>query len=246
MTRVLSIDWDYFCEEDPLLDINHRECDLFLEQMWAIRKFHAKMEKGKFVLVDGVPEIVERDFTKMLPFRGSERQVLDLPCLQSNYQIGIAESHVAILEMLGDKRGLDIVNIDAHHDLGYAEADDDYHFEMHNADCGNWGAYLIVSRRVNSFTQIYPAWRKKFREHGSRNTGIGWARKKLKTKMRVSNLPPCEVVSWDELDYVFLCRSGCWTPPDYDERFNTFCRMLGSEATLPVRDISANPEVKIA
>ncbi|MDE1971439.1 MAG: hypothetical protein KGI50_07740 [Patescibacteria group bacterium] len=42
---------------------------------------------------------------------------------------------------------------------------------------------------------------------------------------------------WNQVDVVFVCRSGCRTPPEYDHRFTMFCKMLGSTAFLKEREI---------
>lgn len=231
MLRVLSIDWDYFVEEDPMLDFGHREEMIFLNEMWSFRSTrHRLSENGKIVLE-------ARDLSQMLPFRGDESLLSCLPCLRGDYRIGVAESHSAILKFLDGRTELSIVNIDAHHDLGYGDHSD-YHFEMHETDCGNWGQFLVTSGRVAAWFQLYPKWRRKFPElTAKKGTAIEWAKEKLGGRFRVSTAIPSTVIHWRFVDLVFICRSGCWVPPNYDERFNHFCARLGSEASLPVRTV---------
>ena len=35
---ILTIDFDFFCQEDPMMDMGHRETNFFLNDMWAIRE----------------------------------------------------------------------------------------------------------------------------------------------------------------------------------------------------------------
>jgi len=233
MVRVLSIDWDYFVEENPLLDWGHREEHLFLEMMWQVRSTRLILD------AENEPAVIPVDLAEVVPFRGSESMIMRLPCIAGDYQIAVAESHLAILQLLKGQSNIHIVNIDAHHDLGYGIYDP-YYFAMREPCCGSWGHFLLTEDRVKSWTQIYPAWRRKYPEQTKKKgTFPEWTKKKLGAAFKVSTQEPLEVVSWRSVDYVFLCRSGCWVPPNYDQRFNQFCRMLGSSSSgLPVRKLA--------
>jgi hypothetical protein len=211
--RVLSIDWDYFVDEDPGLDFGHREAPVFLGPIWEVRRHTAvRLPHGEIALT-------KIDITKILPFVGSEDSILDLSCLPRGYRLFIAESHRAILSAVGDLRNLDIINIDAHHDIYYETSED--------GDCGSWGRSLVNGNRLRSFTQIYPAWRKKYPEDiYDISAYMHWA--KVPYSVHTGE-DIASVVKWQSVDAVFVCRSGCWTPPEYDIRFNSFCKRLGAD-----------------
>jgi hypothetical protein len=223
---VVSIDWDYFVEENPMLDWGHRETTFFLEHMWHIRRVNTSYNEAtksfKQMLVD---------LRELLPFRGSPFVITRLPFTQGKYQIGTAESHAAILQLLTGQSNLEIVNIDAHHDIHYGKiAKDDK-----SVECGSWGSHLIANGRVKSWLQVYPDWRKKFPE--GHEDKLDWARKQLNGQFDVVyGAPP---IRWRNVDYVFICRSGCWAPPEYDKEFSLLCMMLGAhgmkerEITVP-------------
>lgn len=92
---------------------------------------------------------------------------------------------------------------------------------------------------MKSWKQIYPAWRQKFPETEMSANGtvpFRWATKRLGDRFSVVyGKKPSGEVRWKKVDYVFVCRSGCWTPPVYDERFGKFCELLGLRPKWSVR-----------
>jgi hypothetical protein len=220
MVRILSVDWDFFVEEDPMLDYGHREVSLFLEMIW-----HTRRQGYLWDPATQTAEPIRRDLTKLLPFRGDPAFLQVAAMRWHNYDVAVAESHLTILQMIGQRTDLEIINVDAHHDIHYGTLpkDDVVH-------CGNWGAHLMQQNRVRSWTQIYPEWRQKYKETFPRT----WAKKhcpKVAVKFGEQRIP------WRDVDAVFICRSGCWTPPEYDVRFNAFTEAMGSSYKLPERAI---------
>ena len=115
----------------------------------------------------------------------------------------MAESHFMIYNALKNNRiyGAEVVNIDAHHDNGY-----DGNRGMKIVSCENWGWIMRITGQIDKFVQFYPEWRKKERENEPNEP------------MRFRyGLPKPEIY-----DYVFLCRSGCWAAPWYDDKFVEF------------------------
>jgi hypothetical protein len=225
--RVLSIDWDYFVEEDPMLDWGHRESQLFLEVIWSTRRTKHRFSKdGNSVVVEPV------DLTKLVPFRGSEAFLMALAFRWPVYQIAVAESHLAILQDLENEDNIEIINIDAHHDIFYGTPPE----KREHVNCGDWGSWLITNGRIKSWRQVYPAWRK------MPHYGEEFPRKFARQNCRVSVEYGEPRITWKNVDLVFLCRSGCWAPPEYDERFNRLCLAMGAEKGLPVRKIEGTIE----
>jgi len=219
---IISIDWDFFVEEDPILDMGHRELPMFLETMWTIREAEWRA-RGKTV-----PE--------MLPFREPSPSlflnIVGRMGRRSAYPVAVSESHKLITRFVGEisKPGdkFHVVNIDAHHDIAYSDGVDPL-----NLDCGNWAGYLAQHEKLLSYAQVYPEWRRKHPECEPGDPE--------RTMREISKDLPCSVAHWNDwsrtpfnLVGVFICRSGCWAPPCYDSAFNTLCGLFGS-AGLPPR-----------
>ena len=204
---VLSIDFDYFVEENPVLDWGHREQVFFLETIWNIRA-HGLAAQGKTL-------------EQAAPFSGDPISLLFQVLIKGTfeYSLAVAESHAAIVPWLHESfpgARFEIVNIDAHHDL-YYDGDPAGNPMGPEYECGSWGRYLINRKLVKSWKQVYPKWRRKFPEE----TGpiFAWARKH--TKFTVGEYLPRL-----KPDAIFLCRSGCWTPPCYDSKFTEMVQLL--------------------
>lgn len=103
----------------------------------------------------------------------------------------IAESHASILSIPYIENSI-ITNIDAHHDRGYGKDKE--------INCGNWG----LTKKIKKYCLYYPLWR-------NTNDEGGWDRKPDQINY---GLPAPA-----EYDCIFICRSGCWTPPWYDNKF---------------------------
>ena len=222
--RVLSIDWDYFIQEPDSNehDWTFTEESFFYEAAWVTRRARVKgliPEGGKLPVVETL------DLTRVMPFIGSVMLFAELAEKQ-NYEIAIADSHKHLGHMLSDKTDIELINIDAHHDLWYYSkclSEDDI-------NCGNWGSWLIGQQRISSWTQIYPTWRKHSPEQNRREP-MKWANRRTKLRMR-HRAPRLGKMAFD---LVYICRSSCWTPPEYDKMFNQFVLMMGAPQGIPER-----------
>jgi len=116
--------------------------------------------------------------------------------------IYVAESHASILAI--PFQSAIVTNLDAHHDCGYGHST--------SLECGNWAH--IAGSRIKEFHQVYPSWRKIGSEGPPQR----------KPDSIINGLPEL-----DYYDLVFVCRSGCWTPPWYDNKFQAFLRQSGNE-----------------
>ena len=113
----------------------------------------------------------------------------------------VAESHASILAL--PFREALITNLDAHHDCGYNSNP--------KVECGNWA---VDKDRIKEYHLCYPTWRK--------DEGEGTPQRE----------PDSIIIGLPELadyDLVFVCRSGCWTPPWYDTKFKSFLAQSGSK-----------------
>jgi hypothetical protein len=113
----------------------------------------------------------------------------------------VAESHASILAL--PFRKAIITNLDAHHDCGYNDNPE--------LECGNWAK---DKDRIKEYHLCYPAWRL---DNGEGYTSQG----------REPDSVRFDLPALADYDLVFVCRSGCWTPPWYDMKFRSFLKQSG-------------------
>lgn len=191
--KLLSIDWDYFFPDPEAFDWGHNETrGIMFELIWATRPGCRRVTEP-----DGpiALDVMKPDPALLNGFW--ERTAKGLP-----WGLSICESHKSLYEWVMDGIGkpVDIVNFDAHHDSGYGKAG-------RELDCGNWAKELSLKDKLRSYTVVYPPWRKKESEthHAPK-----WA--------KVLYEPPPAT----RYDFVFICRSGAWTPTWHDDAWIRF------------------------
>jgi len=112
----------------------------------------------------------------------------------------VAESHAdlyrVVIESIQPAR-VEITNFDAHHDAGYG-------MKM-EPNCGNWAERFHKGKKLDRYELVYPPWRKDDPEG------------KLPRFAKVIDPPPAR-----RYDFIFICRSGCWTPTWADREWLEF------------------------
>jgi len=93
-------------------------------------------------------------------------------------------------------------------------------------DCSNWGVVGREFCRIGRLDLVYPAWRK--------NSEEDFVKGKLYHPTTISY----ELPALSDYDKVFICRSGAWTPPWFDDQFEEFvagscCEVTYLEAVEP-------------
>ena len=107
----------------------------------------------------------------------------------------VAESHLSLLMAMRQQDVKDTVvwNVDAHHDLGYG---------MKEENCGNWAKVAFEEGRIAEYNLVYPKWRLREPENEKPPTAPDGL--------------PFEyfygVPEITDIDVIFICRSGSWTP----------------------------------
>jgi hypothetical protein len=130
----------------------------------------------------------------------------------------VCSIHVADSHRFGSIvfKGFDqVINFDAHHDLGY-------YGEFEGLDCGNWARRFLEGNPGSRYEVRYPRWKSweesvQPEEVDPERWSKGWGD------------DPVEV----EIDRVFICRSGAWTPPWLDEGFEDFILECRKEVGVP-------------
>jgi len=206
MKTVLSIDWDYWFRDHPEQDWGHRETGIFISFIWPIR----------------AGEILGRGM-KLEDFALEGEGWKDLPSsledqgwtFDEELEFHLAESHgsayQAIKDMNTDDGLVELINIDAHHDVMY-ELDPDTEIQ-----CDNWIMALAREGRLSRVVQVYPEWRKE-------DPDADMLRTDVRMELEELGVEYVEVFGFEELEsyhvhMAFFCRSGAWVPPWLDEEF---------------------------
>jgi hypothetical protein len=193
--RILSVDWDYFFPDTFWYDWSQKEESMmFLEYLWYIRYGNQHLKTGALA-----KDTVKPDKSRLCGFweKVSPRE----PYIN----LTITESHKDIVTTLDfffsdplDRPSFEIWNFDQHHDAGYG---------MEKLNCDNWAHYLHEDGRLSEYHVIYPPWRKEKPEE----------KPKFPCTMHyeIPDLP-------DRFEFVFICRSGGWTPSWCDDEWIKF------------------------
>ena len=202
--RILSIDWDYFINATAderafyFPDSGNEHLPEFLQNsIWASRY----CQDGDQKLEDFKVDDEEVEHIRHIVYHQNP-----------SFKADVQESHALLYSFaksLFEKSAedtLEIVNIDFHHDV--------YDFYNEKVHCGNWLAHIITE---------YP------------DGEYHWIRKddsdELLVEFKGSIKEHMGMISFEELfnedfDYVFVCKSGMWSPPHLDKEFiSTFRRL---------------------
>jgi hypothetical protein len=186
--KILSIDFDFFLPDLAPYDWSHNEAGLFYEMIWL----HRVDSRNIFT---GVPAIQE--VRPSIPPNFWKRVLRDKP-----KSLLITDSHLdlyrfcEVAKQLVGAKGIDITNLDQHHDCGYYDNEE-------KPNCGNWVSKGTDAGLIGDYYLFYPEWRKGNEEDGVEECDYG--------------LPEP-----DTYDTVFICRSSCWTPTWCDSDWLSF------------------------
>lgn len=137
-------------------------------------------------------------------------------CPDEPISICVTESHKDIAKWLSNFPGSkDVWNVDAHHDCGYSASQRGK--ELH---CGNWA--WRMGRKIRTFHQVYPEWRA-----NAENAEAAPVRKPDSTSFSLDAVPRPHLV--------FVCRSSCWTPSWYDDKWLAFTGELSGKRAWATR-----------
>lgn len=206
LTRILSIDWDYFFPNSEPYDMGHSEHHgtELATLLWMNRAHCKNILTGENLLTTYVPTIPS-DFWKKI--------------LKNKPTIYLAESHYRIWPLIENEMFAQVTSLDAHHDCGYKTLN----MNKLYVDCSNWAAVGMKLARIGRMDLYYPSWR----IIGSEGSIKGIGHHPTSTK---HGLP--EPAKYTK---IFVCRSGAWTPPWWDQTFQNFIR----ESECPVESLES-------
>jgi len=118
---------------------------------------------------------------------------------------------------------LDVVNFDAHHDLGYADGDALARFkETGDIHCDDWAAIGLEAGWIGNYTIVYPDWLGQAEWLNTRGGRTSKFRKRITT------------TTWsewhamiEEPEVMYFCRSSSWVPPWLDPGFHELVQEFG-------------------
>lgn len=191
MTKILSIDWDYFVDADEEImdlcfpDIPSDYTEFVSNIIWS--RYYAGEMRDK--LLD-----VSIEHKKLRYF---DNWVKNVDLSQTSFVC--ASSHAYMMTLFNgveDKGNVEIVNIDFHHDNFLLEINDtDF------VNCGNWLTYLLHNYNIKA------TWIKNEKSYED------------EIDSRIEITDSLSVIDNFMPDYIFLCKSYAWTPPHLDKYF---------------------------
>lgn len=204
MKRILSLDWDYFVNATAAQrytlfpDGGNENISYELQDfIWNSRYACSPELREIGVLKD--------DYKIMFDiFKRFSNKYVNSIVANPNREVLITVSHRWCYEFTLQRTDKDeefeLYNVDFHHDM--------YHYKTgsEEVNCGNWVNCLFEQRPNMKYSWIK-------REDSDENT-IGGEK------------APCNICTLKELegldfDYIFICRSDCWSPPHLDNLFET-------------------------
>jgi hypothetical protein len=209
----LSVDFDYFCHEEDWWDWGHGETPLFQDLAWHTR-------------VRMYEETLFEKFANPLPSKFWEKLVELGYNFDTCESIKVSDSHLfAAHDFLDLTPGrVEIVNFDAHHDMGYADWKTlkKQWIDKSRVDCSNW--LLVLMHQLDFLTAacVYPEW--KGTREVSKDRKPSWENtKSLRERFRygVYSEQYARELAGDVVG-VFIARSGAWMPPWHDQAFVDF------------------------
>ena len=204
----LSIDWDFFVPDAvPLWDDSW--IDESFHHLWEVWRDPSRLE-----WVDDIDVVGAKGFWRVL----SKWFVLP-----SNRHATISESHEAMHDLL-TKEHKTLLLFDSHHDCYYLSEKNE---RGGSPDCGQWGTYWLKrnrGRRVMWISQL---------KKEDRKSAMSMVDSCVRRKVKAYSLGEakhafdsmCKRAGGKiELDFVHICRSGCWSPPWVDKDFLLFLK----------------------
>jgi hypothetical protein len=225
MKIALSIDFDFFVFEDPKWDFGHRESPLFMESMmWCVRVISMMMATG-INLVDET-SLSRADFHPSNLFHVLKDVGFNFDKIA---QFTISDSHtLAYTAFQRLPYGTRIINLDAHHDLGYLEAK--LMRQKHKKGyvyCDDWLYNLLRQRPDLELNQVYPNWKGMMELEGHNRH---WERSRIKKQVKFNKYSK-EFMSGisGEVTSIHICKSSAWVPAWHDNEFTNMVQCVESE-----------------
>ncbi|ABY92886.1 arginase [Thermoanaerobacter brockii subsp. lactiethylicus] len=208
---LLTVDWDYFIPSKKEWFFSYIENDKNLTQLWYKRYIKGKLEGEDLEKTIKVGKVIKGFWDKIkTQFK-----------FDKNIKIFVSESHKVAYYLAKNFECSEVVSFDAHSDLGYGGLPS-LDFEL---NCANWLGKLLKENIVKRAKIVYsPYTFEKPLDFEDFNNLYN-----IQYYKSVEELPKENLIG-----VIHICRSGTWTPPWLDERFEKFINELG----LPFKKIA--------
>lgn len=220
MKRFLTVDWDYFIAASSLQrtslfpDGGNENIDNKIQQLaWGYRYLTPELSaigilQSDFALMQ---DILRKNFPH--PVENSVENSMWNIFFPVN--ISHKEMYDYVKQIIPDKdEEFEVYNVDFHHDL-YS-----YHTAEEPVNCGNWATCL-----KSEYPNMKYFWVK--REDSQEDT---YFPEYLDGVLDLTDLYDLG------FDYLYLCRSDCWSPPHLDEYFNKLWESVNCGKSLIIEE----------
>lgn len=198
MYKILSIDWDYF--------LNIQEPDIYCYFPEEENNIWSKCY---------------RKYPKLLDIKINQNNLNYIRKLINKQEIKkvyIADEHTGIYSLIvsrsltEDKKDINIINIDAHHDVYCSILGDDWELF-----CGNW----LLKLYQKEYLKVDSTW---IGHDISYEFGIA-----PYIDCQTTNL---NIIKNNKFDMIFICKSAYYTPPHLDKYFIDFINSVNKEKVI--------------
>lgn len=218
MKRILSLDWDYFINatefQRGMLFPDGGDESISYELQDLLWDYHYRSISGEELLSLGVID----DFFPVLNILNNfVLQYLHTSENDLKKEVLVTISHRWIYDFIMQRTSVgeefEVYNVDFHHDM--------YNFRVKHerVNCGNW---------VNCLLEDRP----KMKYH--------WVKREDSDILTTGDEPVfCTMLDLKDLkdldfDYVFICRSDCWSPPHLDARFSALWNTIRNHMPVEI------------
>ena len=203
MTRVLTIDLDYISR--PYAEWTHHLFEMNSTYRWSKFIEETPFDRSHFFIDQS---------NLMYCFN------VFLKALKSNPKVSFGYDHDAILFAIDQEENIDLINIDHHDDIFHGignTPNDEYELVMNHdlVNEGNWGLWLHIQGKLNSFTWIMNDNSEVEGDRNNRNKYyLGNAYEYyLKENYKFKDY---------NFDHIHICLSPLYTHPDHWHYFSMF------------------------
>lgn len=221
MSKLISIDWDYFMDYMKIWNGSYLENDNNIQKHWY-RDYYKYKERGIDITRRmNVCKEVDK-FWDMLK---------DKIEFKKNTKILLTESHKEAYQIAKEQQVSSVYSFDSHSDLGY-EGLKSFEFEL---NCSNWLGKLLQEGLIDEANIIYGPYTNEQENQFD----------EINKKYSVNYLNMDDIKLEDVCDIIHICRSGCWSAPWLDKKLMKFVYESGFEfENIDMKERDWNPEKK--
>jgi len=221
MATIISIDWDFFIYHGMYdwIEIQGEKHPGLYVYDWQMSESRAASFENS-LWITRASGLVRMG----LDIRQATRMPVSVEDFLVELAIGleptwIADSHAWMGAMARDYskelgEPVEVINFDAHHDLGYHDK-----INLDNFHCDDWAWVGLHNDWISKYTLVYPDWL------GLKEWGPEIQERSKSLAGRIQTTTWTDWANSADRDFDegvnFICRSSSWTPPWWDREFQT-------------------------